>query len=136
MREKLALFQTGQSAAGEQEPFFLAGQIIEKARSKSDAKDRLSTVKEVGLVVLAQRLTAQGVRATTKAKMMSAIKTELPKVDYPGDEPLTEAAEKNKVRYVPKGELAARSKKAPALTLPAGGANAPGSFLVRTSGYD
>jgi hypothetical protein len=93
VREKLALFQTGQSSAGEQEPFFLAGQIIEKARQKSDAKDRLSTTKEVGLVVHALRLSTQGVRATTKAKMWSAIKTDLPKVDYPGDAPVAEAAE-------------------------------------------
>jgi phenylpyruvate tautomerase PptA (4-oxalocrotonate tautomerase family) len=93
VREKLALFQTGQSSAGEQEPFFLAGQIIEKARAKSNAQDKLSTIKEVGLVVHALRLTTQGVRATTKAKMMSAIKTELPKIDYPGEVPMTEAAE-------------------------------------------
>lgn len=93
VREKIALFQTGQSSAGEQEPFFLAGQIIEKARAKSDVKDRLSTVKEVGLVVHALRLSTQGVRATTRAKMMSAIKSELPSVDYPGDMPVAEAAE-------------------------------------------
>jgi hypothetical protein len=93
VREKLALFQTGQSSAGESEPFFLAGQIIEKARAKSNAQDKLSTIKEVGLVVHALRLTTQGVRATTKAKMMSAIKSELPKVDYPGETPVSEAAE-------------------------------------------
>src|SRR4029453_9171138 len=69
VREKLALFQTGQSSAGEQEPFFLAGQIIEKARQKADSKERLSSVKEVGLVVHAMRLSTQGVRATTRAKM-------------------------------------------------------------------
>lgn len=92
VREKLALFQTGQSSAGEQEPFFLAGQIIEKARAKSDIKDRLSTIKEVGLVVHALRLSAQGVRATTRAKMLSAIKSDLPKVDFP-NESFSEAAE-------------------------------------------
>ena len=93
VREKLALFQTGQSSSGEQEPFFLAGQIIEKARTKYDNKDKLSAIKEVGLVVHALRLSSQGVRATTKAKMLSAIKTELPKIDYPGEEPVSEAAE-------------------------------------------
>ena len=95
IREKLALFQSGQSNTGEQAPFFIAGQIVEKARLKSNAQDRLSTAKEVGLVVLAMRLTAQGVRATTRAKMMSAIKDELPKVDYPGETPgsALEAAE-------------------------------------------
>jgi len=71
----------------------LAGQIIEKARTKYDNKDKLSAIKEVGLVVHALRLSSQGVRATTKAKMLSAIKTELPKIDYPGEEPVSEAAE-------------------------------------------
>ena len=61
MREKLALFQTGQSSAGEAEPFFLAGQIIEKARAKSNAQDKLSTIKErSGLVVHALCLTTRG----------------------------------------------------------------------------
>lgn len=93
VREKLALFQTGQSNAGEQEPFFLAGSIIEKARAKASAQERLSSIKEVALVVHAMRLTTQGVRATTRAKMLGAIRDELPKVDYPGEGPATEAAE-------------------------------------------
>ena len=42
VREKIALFQTGQSSAGESEPTFIAGQIIEKARTKTEAKDRLA----------------------------------------------------------------------------------------------
>jgi hypothetical protein len=94
VREKIALFQTGQSSSGDKEPFFLAGQIIEKAHSRLDGKDKLSTVKECGLVVQAMRLSAQGVRATGKATLLAAIKKELPKVDYPGEEaPQQEAAE-------------------------------------------
>jgi hypothetical protein len=93
VREKLALFQTGQSNAGEQEPFFLAGKIIENARAKSGAQEKLSTIKEVALVMHAMRITTQGVRATTKKQMLAAIKSDLPKVDYPGEELLLEAAE-------------------------------------------
>jgi hypothetical protein len=93
VREKMALFQTGQSTSGEMEPFFIAGEIIGKAKAKTDAKDRLSTVKEVGLVLHAMRLSSQGVRAIGKAKMMAGIKNELPKADYPGEAPMSEAAE-------------------------------------------
>jgi hypothetical protein len=92
VREKMALFQTGQSTSGESEPFFVAGEIIGKAKEKKDTKDRLSTIKEVGLVLHAMRLSTQGVRAIGKQKLMLGIKKELPKADYPG-EITAEAAE-------------------------------------------
>ena len=43
VREKLALFNTGQSSSGENEPFFIAADIITKARAKVDTKDRVVT---------------------------------------------------------------------------------------------
>jgi len=92
VREKMALFQTGQSSAGESEPTFIAGQIIEKARTKTEAKDRLSTAKEIGLVLHALALSEQGVRASKTSTMKAAIKAELPRAGYP-DLPMQEAAE-------------------------------------------
>jgi hypothetical protein len=92
VREKMALFQTGQSTAGDAEPFFITGQIIEKAHAKTDK--RLSTVKEVGLVLQAMRLSAQGVRAVQRSKLLMGVKNTLPATDYPGEQQsFNEAAE-------------------------------------------
>lgn len=91
VREKLALFQTGQSAAGESDPMFLTGQIIERARAKTDK--RLSRVKEAALVLQAMRLSTQGVRAVQRSKLLAGIRTTLPAIDYPGEAPVAEAAE-------------------------------------------
>jgi len=88
VREKLALFQTGQSEGGESEPFFIAGRMIEQAHEPR-AANRLSTSKEIGLVIHAMRLSEQGVHAVRPAAMRAAIRAELPKADYP----LLEAAE-------------------------------------------
>jgi len=92
VREKLALFNTGQSSSGENEPFFLAADIITRARAKSDLKDRLSTVKEVGLVIEVMNLTTMGVKAARKKALLDGIKKQLPDPAYPGEPEMQAAA--------------------------------------------
>jgi hypothetical protein len=92
VREKLALFQTGQAEGGESEPFFVAGKIIEAAHEKSTAT-RLSNSKEIGMVIHAMRLSEQGVRAVRRNAMLNAVKESLPKTGYPEFQQQQEAAE-------------------------------------------
>jgi len=93
VREKLALFNTGQSSSGENEPFFIAADIITKARAKVDAKDRLSTVREVALVIEVMNLTTTGVKASRKKALLDGIKKSLPDPAYPGEPEALIAAE-------------------------------------------
>jgi hypothetical protein len=83
VREKLALFQTGQAEGGESEPFFTAGKLIEQAHEKPTVATRLSTSKEIGVVLHAMRLSEQGVRAVRKNAFLSAVKQSLPTPGYP-----------------------------------------------------
>src|SRR5262249_8329109 len=85
VREKLALFNTGQSRDGEADPFFTVAGMIVKARAKADAKDRLSTVKEVGLVIAAMNLTTQGLKAVQGKSLLKAVDKQLPDPTYPGE---------------------------------------------------
>jgi hypothetical protein len=82
VREKLALINSGQSAGGEAEPFFVAGEIITKAREKSSAKDKLNTLKEVGLVILVMGMTEDGTTATRKGVLRAQIDKSLPDPTY------------------------------------------------------
>jgi hypothetical protein len=93
VREKLALFNTGQSSSGENEPFFIAADIITKARAKVEAKDRLTTVREVALVIEVMNLTTMGVKASRKRALLDGIKKSLPNPAYPGEPEALIAAE-------------------------------------------
>src|SRR6266566_3289423 len=93
VREKLALFNTGQSSSGENEPFFIAADIITKARAKVDTKDRLSTVREVALVIEVMNLTTLGVKASRKKALLDGIKKSLPDPAFPGEPEALIAAE-------------------------------------------
>jgi len=92
VREKIALFQTGQAEGGENEPFFVAGRIIEAAHERP-ATNKLNASKEVGLVVHAMRLSEQGVRAVRRNAMMATVRDDLPDPSYPGIEQQQQAAE-------------------------------------------
>jgi len=82
VREKLALINSGQSSGGEAEPFFVAGELISKSRTRTDAKERLNTLKEVGLVILVMGMTEEGTVATRKATLISSIRKALPDPTY------------------------------------------------------
>jgi hypothetical protein len=82
IREKLALINSGQSVGGEAEPFYVAGDMIAKARDKQSAKDKLNTINEVGLVILVMGMTEEGVNATRKSLLMSQLKKSLPDPTY------------------------------------------------------
>jgi hypothetical protein len=83
IREKLALFQTGVDNDGEKTPFFVAAEVIKTARKKSEAKDRLSGVKELGVAVYAMTAAERGVRALSSGTLRGAIKKELPNPAFP-----------------------------------------------------
>ena len=86
VREKLALFNQGNaSEVGENDPFFVAGETISKARAKADPANRLSTNKEIGVVISVMHMTATGVRAIRKGQLMAGIKKGLPDPTYPGE---------------------------------------------------
>jgi len=91
VREKLALFQTGQAEGGESEPFFVVGKIIEAAHERSQPK--LSNSREIGCVIHAMRLSEQGVRAVRRNAVLNAVKDSLPKTGYPEVQPELQAAE-------------------------------------------
>jgi hypothetical protein len=82
VREKLALLNSGQSSGGESEPFFVAGEWITKARTKADTKERLTTVKEVGLVILVMEMTERGVTAVRKKALEGELRKSLPDPAY------------------------------------------------------
>lgn len=91
IREKLALFQTGVSTDGEKTPYFVAGEVIKSARKRVEAKDRLNTVKEIGVAVFAMIAAERGVKALTAGSVRGAVKKELPSPAWPG-EAMSEAA--------------------------------------------
>src|SRR6266571_4522642 len=93
IREHNAVLNTGQSSSGENEPFFIAADIITKARAKVDTKDRLSTVREVALVIEVMNLTTLGVKASRKKALLDGIKKSLPDPAFPGEPEALIAAE-------------------------------------------
>ncbi len=85
IREKLALFQSGVSKDGENAPFFVAGEVLAKAREGKAKRDKLSSIKELGVVMYAMVQTEKGVNAVQKQKFKDAVKKDLPSPIYPGD---------------------------------------------------
>jgi hypothetical protein len=86
VREKLALFNQGNySQVGENDPFFVAGETITNARKKTDIKDRLTTNKEIGVVLSVMNMTATGVKAIRRGQLLAGIKKGLPDPTYPGE---------------------------------------------------
>lgn len=83
IREKLALLQTNVSTDGDKTPYFVAGEVILAARKKSETKDRLTTVKELGVVVYAMVAAERGIKALGPGALRGAVKKELPNPAYP-----------------------------------------------------
>jgi hypothetical protein len=88
IREKLVLFQTGVSSddEGESAPFFVAASVLTKARDARSKRDRLSSIKELGIVMYAMQMTEKGVTAIQRAKFKDAVKKDLPSPMYSADE--------------------------------------------------
>jgi hypothetical protein len=83
IKEKLGLFQTGVSAEGGDDPFFVAVKLIERSQAATNRRDKLTTTKELGIVLYAMLQREKGVRAVSTAKFRDAVKHQVPAVDYP-----------------------------------------------------
>lgn len=86
VREKLALFQTGVSSDGEKTPYFVAAEVIKGARKKSEARDRLSTIKELGVTMHVMIAAEKNIKAIGAGSLKAAVKKEVPSPVYPEDE--------------------------------------------------
>jgi hypothetical protein len=78
IQEKLALFQTGVSQEGENDPYFVAAKIINKSHTATNRRDKLNTTKELGVVIFAMLETEKGVKAAPASKFRDAVKKEVP----------------------------------------------------------
>lgn len=86
IREELTLFQSGVSRDGEHATYFVAGDMLAKAREARSKKDQLTAVKELGVVVYAMVQTQKGVTSLQRYKFKDAVKKVLPSPLYPGSE--------------------------------------------------
>jgi hypothetical protein len=83
--EKLAALNQGTSSLGESDPVYVAGEAISDARKKADPKARLTTNREIGVVLLAINMSETGVKATKKPTLLATVRKELPDPTYKGD---------------------------------------------------
>lgn len=84
VREKLALFQAGQSQDGENSPYFVAGTLINLSKDDAKKRDRLTGVKQLGVAIYAMVETEKGIKATTKNKIKDHVNAKLmPNPQYP-----------------------------------------------------
>ena len=82
--EKLALLQLRVSRDGESSPFFVAAKIIADSRDKKAKGDRLTTAKEIGVVIKAFLEAEGGARAVQARMIRDAVnKKQLPDPTYP-----------------------------------------------------
>jgi hypothetical protein len=86
IREKLAVFQSGVSAEGESSPFFVAAQFIERSRAATNKREKLTTTRELGVVMFAMVESEKGTRALGKQKFRDAVKKAVPEPEYPGEQ--------------------------------------------------
>jgi hypothetical protein len=92
IREKLSLFQSGQSRSHDAEPFFVTGVLIQKARDAAKKKDQLNRLGELGAVMYAMVQTERGVNAIRSNAVKDAVKKTLPAPNYPEDAAAVEIA--------------------------------------------
>ena len=85
VREQMTLFQSGLSMEGEKTPFFVAGEVIKNSRRKVENRDRLTPIKELGIVLYAMLATERGVKALTASAVRNVVKKEMPNPVYPGN---------------------------------------------------
>jgi len=90
-KELLRLNEANTSTVGPEDPSFVAAEAIISSRKKADPKDRLSSNREIGLVLAAIKMSESGVKATRKSQLLASVKKELPDPTY--HEPMAEAAE-------------------------------------------
>jgi hypothetical protein len=83
IREKLALFQSGETQDGENSPFFVAGNLIEASRKARERKNRLTGVKELGVAIYAMVQTEIGCKATKASTIKAEVGKTLPNPAYP-----------------------------------------------------
>lgn len=88
--EKLAKLQTGFSVDGDKSPLFVAAEIIKSSRKKAEQRDRLGSLREIGVAIYAMTASQRGARALTSGNVRSAVKKSLPDPSFPG-EPESEA---------------------------------------------
>jgi hypothetical protein len=77
IREKLSLFNSGQAQSGEHEPFFVAAAAIDKAHNKSNARHRLTTNHEIGVVLKVMDLSARGAVAVRESALLAEVRKKL-----------------------------------------------------------
>jgi len=81
--EKLHLFQTGVSNEGENSPFFVAAKLVEASRNSTAKRDKMTTTKELGLVILAMQESEKGTKAVGRQRFRDAVKKNMPSPEYP-----------------------------------------------------
>jgi hypothetical protein len=89
VREKLALFNSGQSDQSDKDPFFVAGEMITKSHERGDKRDKLNSVNEVGLILIVMGMTEHShAKAIQKSSLRATLKKGLPDPTYtPPSEP-------------------------------------------------
>jgi hypothetical protein len=70
--------QAGQSRDGDSAPFFVAAQMITKAAQARERRDRLTTTRELGIVVHAVLQAEAGFKAVSPKSFRDAVKGRLP----------------------------------------------------------
>ena len=96
VRKHLSHMQAGASSnENDKEPRFLGMDYITRARESKARADRLSGIKELGIMVFTIVEAQKGTKALARAKIREAVKTgQMPDPHYPGDAPaFSEAAE-------------------------------------------
>jgi len=84
IREKLAAFQAGVTQDDPDSVFFLAGKRITASHEGKGRKEKLTTTKEVGMVLFAMIETEKGAKVIQKRKLDDAVRKEMPNPAYPG----------------------------------------------------
>ena len=85
IKEKLKVFQTGVSEEGSDDPFYVAAKLIDKSRQALNKRDKLSTTRQLGMVIYAMVQAEKGIKAISSSKFRDAVKTESPSFAYPVD---------------------------------------------------
>ncbi len=83
IKERLHVFQTGFSQEGGDDPFFIAAKLIERSQAATNRRDKLTTTKELGVVLYAMLQREKGIKAVSSAKFRDAVKNQVPGIDYP-----------------------------------------------------
>ena len=63
---------------GRSSPFFQAQSVLNTAREAKRRKDRLSPLRELGVIMLAMQMSEKGVTAVQRAKLKAQVERELP----------------------------------------------------------